>query len=193
VDAEPQGTFSDAPAAPDLEFSAAAPDVIEEQEFFAERMEVEAGYAAKAASETVPHQLVYEEAEQPFLEEDEFEETSEVSHARNAREDAEASEFGAEEGMVEVSTEELVEQAEESQDEEVAGHETATVEETEPEAQDSDASARTTSIVRRPQASACSGWAKRRLKNLLPFHLLRGNKAGHGCIGILLCSGRRCD
>jgi len=141
VDAEPQGTFSDAPAAPDLEFSAAAPDVIEEQEFFAERMEVEAGYAAKAASETVPHQLVYEEAEQPFLEEDEFEETSEVSHARNAREDAEASEFGAEEGMVEVSTEELVEQAEESQDEEVAGHETATVEETEPEAQDSDASA----------------------------------------------------
>jgi ribonuclease G len=140
VAAEPRGTFSDAPPAPDAEFGAAAPDVIEEQEFFAERMEVEAGNAAKTASETVPHQLVYEEAEQPF-EEDEFEEASEVSHARNAREDTEASEFGTEEGVVEVSTEELVEEAAESRDEELAGHETVTAEETEPEAKDSDASA----------------------------------------------------
>ncbi|MGA2048746.1 MAG: Rne/Rng family ribonuclease [Terracidiphilus sp.] len=141
VDAEPQGTFSDAPPAPEAEFSAAAPDVIEEQEFFAERMEVEAGYAAKAVSETVPHQLVYEELEQPFLEEDEFEETSEVSHAMNAREGAAASDFGAEEGVVGVSTEQLVEQDAEGQDEEVVGHETTTVEKPEPEVHDSDASA----------------------------------------------------
>ena len=133
IDTEARETFSDRPAASDAEFGTAAPDAVEEQDFFAERAD------ADAVAETALQLPVDEETEQPLLEEEEFEETSEVSYGAHARENAEAREFGTEDGVDEVSTEELVLEATESQDEEVA--ESAVVEETEPEAKDSNASA----------------------------------------------------
>jgi ribonuclease G len=60
VDAEPQGTFSDAPAASAAEFSIGAPDAIEEQDFFAER------------SEEVSENPVHEAAEVRLVDEEQF-------------------------------------------------------------------------------------------------------------------------
>ena len=135
VDGEPQGTFSDALATSVSDLSSAAPDAIEEQDFLTERTEG----AAETAVEAIPHQVVYEEAEHTQLEEDEFEETSEVSDAMHAREDGEARDFGAEEQVEQVSTEELVLESAESHDEEVVASETAAA--GEKEGADSDASA----------------------------------------------------
>ena len=123
-----------------IEALEAAAGVVEEQDFFDERTE---SGQVETAAEAAAQPLVQAIAEKHLVEEEEFqdeefEETSEVSHDMHAREAAEAREYETEDAVDEISTEEMVQDAVESQDEGVAAVE---VEESEPEAPNSNASA----------------------------------------------------
>jgi len=108
VDGEPQGVFSDA-----AEFSTAAPDAIEEQEFFTERTEETTEFAPEPVSESVIPEIHEEHQfeEEQFVDEDqdEFEETSEIAQSPEALEPIAAQEFEEviDEPTVEVPTADL--------------------------------------------------------------------------------------
>ncbi|MDR3773910.1 MAG: Rne/Rng family ribonuclease, partial [Terracidiphilus sp.] len=82
VESQPQPALSEA-----TEAGASAPDAVEEQDFFDERTE--------AAAEALTHPLPHQTARQLFVEEEQFEETTEAAHDAHAPEfvDEQASEF----------------------------------------------------------------------------------------------------
>jgi ribonuclease G len=116
-----------------MEAGTSAPDAIEEQDFFNERIE----NAADAASQV----LVPETAEDHLVEEEQLAETSEEAHPAQAPEAVDAQQFEVEEVIEEPSAEEPLADAIVRQDEVVLEPEVAHVEETEQQAPESDASA----------------------------------------------------
>jgi len=127
---EPQPVHSDA-----VEAASSAPDAVEEQEFVAEQTE-----AAEPAAETTSHALVPEVAEDHLVEEEQFEETTEVAHEAHTAAPIHAQEYEVEEVVEEPSNEEPLAEAVAPHGEAVAGHEVAEVEESEEPGSDASAS-----------------------------------------------------